>query len=507
VAAVFVLSELERKRGGLMGKQESMLYILKVGYPLWFIVREGFSYVFDGLNNASYCWSYYEDFQAAFKLEDVRVSFRIREEYVKFLVNTQKFSKMQNSKELICKGLLVDTVLFEELKSYCREASESYDQYMSLFLPVLEETELVTVVKQIEALQVLFREGTTKLLELSELISKTTSRHIEGLIFESKATVEEVEAKIKAQREIINPKVEKLTCNYKKQVERLEKNIGKEKQPIEKQKSRIEKAIKQTEINMERYNKQLRTQMQKGNKRSEANLKKKLRKEKQKLEEQQKQQKKIETQLKELLAQGTENSLRLKDAFDREVQVERQPIVTLEVFRDERQEFFKQESFKLEKLTQTALEELCQLVEERKKVLANMNMLCFKSNTELKNNTLGYVPFYITVYGTTDPKDRRYFVFSPALISNLGFSSKLKGMLGRAKIKDLFNERFRAIPDLGEKLRLKIASDRDFEAQMETLAQKSNILNMKTLLRDGLLTLKEESWLSESEYQTIFSNI
>jgi myosin heavy subunit len=510
LAAVFALSELERKSGGLTNKAEKINYILKVGYPLWFIVRDNFTYVFDGLNRIQHNWVYCEAVQAEFKIEGFEGSFRIREEYIKFLVNYQKnFCQTQNNKELLCEGLITDQMLLEEMGRYRKEVKEVYNQTSGLLLPVLEEKKITTTIDQIEELQLAFREKIEKLKQLLELISKTTKGYIEGFNFESKSIAEEAEAKIKAQKEIINPKIEKINSNYKKQAERLENSKNKEQQPLKKQKSRIEKSIKETEKNIERYSKQVKIQSQKGNKRSEDILKKKLKKEKQGLEELQKQQKKCEKQLKTLTEQKTNEASMLKSEFDREVQKERQPIAALETLRDEKQERLKQESLKLEKLTQPVLEETEQHIGEWENRLTNMKLLGLKTSSEQKNNTLLYVPFYIASYSRTDLKDKRYFVLSPSTVGSLGFSSKFKGYLGRAKIKDLLNKRFEAVSSLGEKLQeITSAANRDFEAQIERLLlQKNNILDQKPQLKEGLLLLKEEGWLSESEHQTILSTV
>jgi regulator of replication initiation timing len=71
------------------------------------------------------------------------------------------------------------------------------------------------------------------------------------------------------------------------------------------------------------------------------------------------------------------------------------------------------------------------------------------------------------------------------------------------KIKGLLNERFKAIATLGEKLQAETASNTEIEKQIEALTEKNNILNMETLIKNGLLLLKEEGWLSEDDYQTI----
>ncbi len=505
-AAIFALSEIERKSGGFTNREEKIAYISKVGYPLWLIVRGDSTYVFDGLSKSIHVWSYYEASQTEFMIGDFDASFKIREEYLKFLVNYQRsFQQSLSRRELPCEGLIADSVFLSEFKDYLKEATEVYSQTAGLLLPVLKETEATAVADQIETLQLAFREKTEKLKQLTGLIIKTTKGFVEGLNFESNAVAEEAEAKIKAQKEIINPKIEKLTHEYKKQVERLEKSFDKEQTPLENKQSRIEKTVKETEATIERYGKQAKTQANKKNKRSENSLKKKIKNEKHELDELKKQLKHIEKQLEALAEQKTNETSKLKREFDEKVQVERQPITALEASRDQKQESFKQEILKLENLTQPVMEELNRFVAQRESILANMEPVNLESDPKVRNNALLYVPFYVAVYGRADANFKRYHVFSPAIVGSLGFSAKLKGAFGMAKIKGLLSERFKAVAVLGEKIRLNTSSSSEFEAQLEALSQKGNILTANKPIKDGLFLLKSEGWFSESEYQNFVS--
>jgi hypothetical protein len=509
ITTLFVLSELERKSGRLnTSKQEKSEYILKVGYPLLLIVRDNVTYVFDGLNRNSYDWTYYETSQIENVVGDFETNFRIHELYVKFLDKYQSFHHNLNNKKLTCEGLIADNTFLNEIGNYRSEAVEIYDIHATgLILPALKETEVTKCVDQIETLQLEFKEKTEKLKQLPGLISKATNGFIESFNFESKATAEEAEAKIKAQKEVINPKLEKLTQEYKKQVEHLEKSIDKEQDPLEKQKIRIRKTIKERETNIEHYSKQAKLQAQRGNKRSEDSLKRKIKREQQELDELQSQHKKIEKELKKLTEQKTNETLKLKQEFDKRVQIERKPISTLETLRDEKQENFKQKSKKLEELTKLVLEELDSFITQQEKLLTNIEPLNLETDPKLKNNSIIYVPFYIAAYSKTNTNTKRYLVFPPSLASSLGFSSKLKGAFGRAKIKNLLNDRFKAISNLGEKLQLETSTNSELETQIETFTQKNNILNMKTSLTNGLLLLKEEGWLSETDYQTLLTTL
>ena len=62
-AAVYALSELERsKGGGLIVKQpeEKLLFIAKMGYPLWLFPNNETAFIFDGLNDSKLSVLYFE---------------------------------------------------------------------------------------------------------------------------------------------------------------------------------------------------------------------------------------------------------------------------------------------------------------------------------------------------------------------------------------------------------------------------------------------------------------
>jgi hypothetical protein len=507
-AAIYALAELERKSGGITNKQEKIAYITKIGYPLWLITKGETTYVFDGLNKSSYLWNYYEEPHAKFMLDDFEANFKIREAYQKLLANFQRnFQQELIKKELSCGGLIANSEFLTEMDAYRKEATDVYSQLSSLglLLPALEETKAADTVNRIEELQSEFREKTEKLKQLTQLITKTTNGFVEGLRFEADAVAEEAGAKIKAQKEIISPKIEKLTREYGSQISGLENSIDKEKLPLEKQKSHLEKTIKSSEANVEQYKKQVKIQAGKHNAYSEMSLKKKIKKEKQELDELKKHLNSFEKRLKTLADHKADETLRLRREFDAKVKLERQPIVALEIARDEKLSVFKQDIQKLEKLTKPVQEELSRFVKQREAILAKSEPLGVKSDPKLKNSTLLYAPFYVAAYSGADSK--RYFIVPPSLVGSLGFSAKLKSALGRAKIRDLLSPRFKAMSFLAEKIRLNTYSSSEFEIQIEALAQKNSILSPDLAVRNGLFLLKGEGWLSDDEYQNFLASI
>ena len=87
-AAVFALAELERnKGGGLIVKQpeEKIMFIAKMGYPLWLFPENEATFIFDGLNDSSYSVSYAEVPSAKAFMESLERDSKPRENYMSFL--------------------------------------------------------------------------------------------------------------------------------------------------------------------------------------------------------------------------------------------------------------------------------------------------------------------------------------------------------------------------------------------------------------------------------------
>ena len=62
-AAVYAIAELERSRGGgliVQQPEENLLFIAKMGYPLWLYPKNDVAYIFDGLNPADFSVKYLE---------------------------------------------------------------------------------------------------------------------------------------------------------------------------------------------------------------------------------------------------------------------------------------------------------------------------------------------------------------------------------------------------------------------------------------------------------------
>ena len=143
-AAVFAVAELERnKGGGLISRQpeEKLVFLSKIGYPLWLFPKNDVNFVFDGFDDSSYSISYAEVPSAKAFLESLEANSRPREKYIAFLSDhSSYFQQPIKEKQFVFKGLIADVDFRNEFSVYCKEASEANHQANSVLLsPTLEE--------------------------------------------------------------------------------------------------------------------------------------------------------------------------------------------------------------------------------------------------------------------------------------------------------------------------------------------------------------------------------
>ena len=95
-------------------------------------------------------------------------------------------------------------------------------------------------------------------------------------------------------------------------------------------------------------------------------------------------------------------------------------------------------------------------------------------------------------------------------MNNIGLTTKIKGVLGRTKIKELLDPRFKIITSLMDTIQILTMQNALFETEIKELGAKNNILSQSTAtdeIAKGLAYLKNEGWLSEKEYDAIREKI
>ncbi|MGD0204314.1 MAG: hypothetical protein ABSC20_10465 [Candidatus Bathyarchaeia archaeon] len=512
-SAVYALTELERaKGGGLIVKQheEKLLFITKIGYPLWLFPNNETGYIFDGLNDSSISVHYFEVSPAKTFIESLEKNSKTHEDYMTFLSDHDSyFQQPKKEKEFVLRGLIAGLDFKKEFSVYRKEAIEVAGQPAKLapLAPTLEEATISSMLTEMDKLQSFLREDSERLSECLKLINKTTSQYITELDYAAEAVRDEANAKIKAQEEFVTPKITKLNSEYKHQIAQVTRSFNEELESLEKLKEKTVKFIDDNEEKIKRYNREAKTQAQKNHLIYEKTWKEKSRQIKKELDGLKKELKRIENSVKNLKKQKTKKTSTLQLELETEIKLARQPLLDLAAARDAKVFGFKQKTAKLIKQEKPVIDGLNGAIKLAEAGNARFEMLGIREQ-QLKSPALFYVPFYMACYqaGLT----KRYIFLPPSMTSPIGFAAKLKGAFGRSKIKELFIPRFKEITALIDKVQVLTKQDSLLDDEIRDLGEKNNLLNTESIrdnIAKGLVYLKHEGWLSDREYQVLSSSL
>jgi len=355
LAAIYAVAELERsKGGGLIIKQprEKILFISKIGYPLWLFPKNENIYIFDGLNNTNFAISYIELPATKTFIDSLERNSKTKEDYLTFLsANSNYFQHVDKEKEISVKGLIANEDFTKELSNYRKEANEVIDKppNLPLLSPTLEAVTITSALTEMDKIQSLFKQNTDRLPECQKQLSKITSQYVTELDYAAQAVKDEANAKIKAQEEFVNPKIAKLNSTYKQQIANVTRGFNEEIERVEKLKSKTLKSIESNEEKIKLYESEAKTQAEQNHSLYEKRWKEKKNQTKKENDGLKKELKRIENSIKNLSKQKTEKTWNLQKALETEIKLARQPLLDLETTRDAKMLAFKLEAEKLYK--------------------------------------------------------------------------------------------------------------------------------------------------------------
>ena len=184
LAAVFALSELDRaKAGGLFLKQpeEKIVFISKIGYPLWLICWSKNILVFDGLNRETYTLPHFALADVKIFMDDLRGCIKTRESYVAFLKDhLNYFIDIQTIKELTIQGLMGTPEFLNAFKSLQQEATRGKAEishgHMAPLKPIIDDSSISSEVQQIEDLHIFVQNDIGSLNKSLKLLNKATGK-------------------------------------------------------------------------------------------------------------------------------------------------------------------------------------------------------------------------------------------------------------------------------------------------------------------------------------------
>ena len=508
-AAVFSLAELDRaKGGGLIIKQpeEKIAFIAKMGYPLWLFPWSEIALVFDGLNQSRFTLPYLAIPDVNAFMENLKRASRTRETHLAFLADSiNYFQSSIVEKGLVVNGLMLEPQFLTEFESYRREAARSGgDPSVGLLTPTLDESVISSEIHELEKLHLSLQESVENLTKCMKLLNRTTHQYMKELRGKAKAVKDDFDVRIREEEEIVAPRVDQLNDEYDFQIASLAKNFEKRHLPIQQEKARLEKSREHAVARIEQCKLQAKTHADAGQPAAEAKWKEKANKTRKELSEIENQLKQTEKALKDLEEQRTLEIFKLREELETKVIEARKSLLELEASRDAKILIHNQEVEKLEKQTRLITDQIGRTIKLQEANVAQFEKLGVRKELGLEGSLLYYVPFYVVCYQAELKK--RYLILPPSVVNTVGVFTKLKGVLGMAKIKGLLVPRFKTIASFGDTIQALTQQNAMFETELKELGAKNDMLSVdgvRESIRKGLECLKSEGWLSEKEFDAI----
>jgi hypothetical protein len=505
-ATIYCFAELERRKGGgliLKKPEEKLVFLSELCYPFWLIPWGNLNLIFDGLKTTAYTLTYRSIPNVKAFMENAQRGSKTLEIYTPFLTdNINYFQTSSDEKTMPIDALVTEPNFLNEVGIYVSEAKQFETPLAKIvfLLPAIDELSISSLTQELENLRNQFKEDVNGLYESMKLLNKTTRNFTKTIRGKVKAIKEEFDEAIKKEESIITPKVDRINQEYDEQIAKLGSDFEKQILPLRKDKVKSEKTKEETLAKIERYNLEAKTCATSKDTVGEKKWKEKTNEAKKEFSEIENKIEELEEKIKEIEDNKSLETFRLRSEWETRVKEAKKDLLELESSRDARIQIHTQEIEKLDSLTSTIIQNVDTIVKLREANLASLESLGIPQKH--KTAALIYVPFYLACYQAEQKK--RYVLFSPSVANSIGFTTKLKGALGSAKVKRLLVSRFKTITAFLNKFPALIERHAVFEREISEASDKADMLKTNTIrgqIGNGLKHLKEEGWLSEKEYE------
>lgn len=508
MAAILYLAEAERRKskGRILKKPfEKLVFIAEACYPIWMIPWRGRTLLFDGLGFRKNTFNHN-------LLPDVRIfSSEIQESAeayecysVSLTQNANYFQTFTGKEEITIEGLITDPEFVEDFLSYLLQVGTNEKTLTTkvVLSPTINESKIGACVKELVDYRSRTEEEVKDLRTVMKLLSKSTGDNLKALSEKIKEIKEEFEAKTRKVTPKITEKTKQIQRRYKEAIASTSKDFDGQLQLLYKDRVKLEKTQERLVTELERCNAEIKTCRLSKDEGGEIHYNQKVREIRRTLPTLERDIKDLDKKIEQIeINKKLEISQRRKER-DTNIEEAMKILRELEASQEASIRMTQQETTTLEQMTSTILDQIDKMTNLKGGALNEIDNL--GAPTKIGEDTLVYLPFYLICYQTELRK--RFFVYSPSTASSMGILTKLKGVFGSTKMKTFLQPRSKAITSLLNELLNLPKENPLFEKEICDAGTKVSILRTNDLrrsIRKGLMELRDEKWISDSEIQTL----
>jgi len=507
MASILCLAESERGKGeGFILKKpvEELVFVAEMCYPVWLVPWKGRSLLFDGFGVEAHMLTYdiLPDVKAF--INDIQGSARRREAYSAFLSDALNyFQSFAGQEEKKIEGLITNHEFMRDFVFYLQEAKAIRKPVLdkAFLSPTIDESTISSFIQDFSNLTKTLRQDAGNLRKSMKLLSLATREHVKAVREEIREIRHKFDEKIAALKPSILEKVQQIRKKYDEKIAKLSQKFDKQLHSLHQERVKLEKTRKGVTAKIDSYESRIESCKLSKDETGELKWRLELEKNKKELSVLEKKiggaDKKIEDAESAKKVQISE----IRSEYNVRAEAAMKDLRELESSRDAKIQMSQQEIDSLEDTTSTIIEQINELVGLKKAALNELEWMGISEKR--RKYALAYLPLYLACYQTEIKK--RYILYPPSIAGSLGILTRVKHVFGVSKIKSLLQHRSKPITSLLNQLLTVIEHSPVFEKEIGDAGAKANIFRTKEARRrmqKGLEGLKNEGWISESEFQT-----
>ena len=508
MAAMFYLAERDRKKGEghvLKKTEEKLAYIAETCYPIWLIPWRGRTLTFDGLEFTNPAISYDQLPDIKTFENEVQASSTSREAYMATISqNISYFQNFAGKEGKTIHGLITNPNFTSDLMEYLQDAAEIGKKVATkaILKPLLDESEVATSIGELADLRDILEDEIKALGRSMKLLSKGTKEQAKSLQVEIKKTTKEYDQKLRKLKPKVMAKINKIQEKRNEEITRVSQKYDRKLRAFHQQRIRAERDIERYSSDIERIEADIKVARDNKDEAGEFQLTRKLDEIKKKLPVLEKEIKKIDKEIENVEdAKKITVSKVMAKPNDR-VEEAMKCLHDIEAAKEARTRMEQQELASLEEMTASIIKQIDIMIKAKKAALNEIDGL--GTTEKRRKNSLVYITIYFVCYETDGEK--RYVVYPPSSVGSMGIKTKLKGVFGAGKMKAFLQSRSQAMTTLLDRLVDLTQENPVFEKEITEAGTEANILRtteLKEGIKKGLSELKDEGWISETEFQIL----
>jgi len=506
MAAVFYLSERDRKKGEgrvLKKPEEKLLFIAETCYPVWLIPWRGRTIIFDGLSltNQSQSYDVLPDIKAFDN--DVQASSKSREAYCAALSqHANYFQNFAGKEEKTIEGLIKNPEFTQDLIEYLQDAedAEKVTTVKAMLDPSLDDSEVSASINELSDLRDMLDEDIKKLCSSMKLLSKGAREQVKMLQTEMKKTMKDFDKRIERIKPKVMEKIKKIQEKRDEDVTRISKQYDRKLRALHQKRVGTERTLERLSGDIDRIEADIKVARDHKDEAGEFQLTQKLDEIKKRLPVLNKEIKDIDREIENVEDAKKIVVARARSKPDDRVEEAMKCLRDIEAAKEARSRLEQQELESLEERTASIINKINDMIKAKEGSLNEIDKI--GAADKRRKYALAYLSLYFVCYETEVGK--RYVVHPPSYVCSMGIKTKLKGVFGSGKMKSFLQSRSQAIEALLDRLVDLTQENPVFEKEITDAGIKANIFRtpeLKVGLQKGLTELRDDKWISDSEYK------